>query len=64
MPKLIIEIGEDGNMSVFSDIPLEVEYIDWKDVKEQAESCPSLFANLPEQTEKHMLNATTGMIAL
>jgi hypothetical protein len=59
--KIIVEITPDGNVKVFCNTPADVEVIDWKEVKEQAESCPTLYAKLPEQTERHLTSVTAGM---
>ena len=61
---IIVEVSKTGEISVYCDTPAEVEVINWSDIGEQIERCPSLYANLSEQTERRLSRLTTGMLCL
>lgn len=61
---IIVEVSKTGEISVYCDAHAEVEVINWSDVGEQVDSCPSLYANLSEQTERRLSRLTTGMLCL
>lgn len=58
--KIIIEVKENGEITVYTSEPAEVDVVDWKEVKEEQESCPTLYRQLPEQTEKKLMHLTQG----
>ena len=59
--KIILEKRPNG-LVAFTDIPnLEIEFVDWEEVGNQMEECPTLYKNLALETESHLNSATLGM---
>lgn len=71
MPKIIVEIKEDGNVIVYATFPAELEVVDIAYIKKEATDGATDYAyrsTTPAaevaKAEKHLDAVTTGMIVL
>lgn len=60
--RLVIELKENGDINIYSEIDVDLTIIDWKDVREDANT---LFSwerrELVKDAERELLHKTTGL---
>jgi hypothetical protein len=61
MNRLVIEVSEIGELSIYSELYVELTLINWKEVREEAESSAYHRNEIIEAANKELLHKTTGL---
>lgn len=62
MTRLVIELKENGDLYIYSELDVDLTLIDWKEVKKDAEDMPTLQYEKPfKEAERELIHKTTGL---